>query len=1140
MIKIFPFGTVGPPDCSVDGRRKRQMAELKRIRKKANTYFFAKVIFNFILICVGALLIALFLRRMQSQASLRKQSARSEKALAEAVEELATNARDIEELTYIYHESNQDMTEDLSDLLNSGLFSFLAGTDTKTRAEVFADIVARSGVDYLYILGEDGKILVAPNEEFFGVDPVQRGLLTRENEEALLQGTKRDDGSVVPVLEHNEYGSYYFYSLLGSYTPAGYRPVRYAIVLGANSSVLGLQLSGLEDIAAILSRSIVGNGGFLFAVDKADHSFLFYKNGSDDLTGKDALEAGMSLDAFQDGYSGIQTIHGVRYLCVSKEFEEKTVVCAVAEEAEILANDRHVLFWSITGFVLVMLICLIYAVIVRNDFVRKATETKRKTLFRNEATTVMFDISVFKKVFPLMIVGVLLIFFISFYTQTLLELSEGIDRFSVALNDIEGRYTENMANREIIEQYYNHQFLSKARLISYLIGEDPSALNEESEYRYSTYNEAGMRVYLTDDEGNRLKSIPSSPTLQRLCDTNSIASLYIYDENGRTIATNTPNWYFTVSRNEADQSHVFLKLLDGRLDELVQEERVNDLGETGQYIGVAFHYYTSVDENGATVYRSRYDYESQGQLPAGEAGAPITEHRSMLQIGLDTELSSKLLASTDLDFILSSSMLKGGYILLFDATPEHRCLYSPLPSSIGMTAEEMGVSGNAFSGMDYYGFSRVNGTEYYTYFRYSDGYFIATILPKSEMFQARTPIALITAAASMLLILFLLLTVTVTTKEEEYLYATMSSSDAQSSLDAAIFNVILPSGRRTSTTKAAARWSNRWIPWSERGPEQKLMILFGVLGGILILYVVLAVAGAKTFFSDNSIIQYILSGNWDRGLNIFAFSACALVLIFAAIAVGLLRFPVMLITSLLGTRSETIGHLLLSVVKYGGTLGAIFYCLFLLGLDATSLLASAGILSLVIGLGAQSLIKDILAGIFIVFEGEFRVGDIVTINDFRGTVMDIGLRTTKIMGVGGNIKIYNNSDISGVLNMTKEASIASCTISIEYGQDIDYVEAVLRRDLPKLREKNPKILEDPEYLGVSNLGSSGVDLLIICKCSETDIKGVIRYLNREILQIFYRNGINVPFPNVTYSQLNMEGRKTIEDFAEEEEAAKKD
>ena len=75
------------------------------------------------------------------------------------------------------------------------------------------------------------------------------------------------------------------------------------------------------------------------------------------------------------------------------------------------------------------------------------------------------------------------------------------------------------------------------------------------------------------------------------------------------------------------------------------------------------------------------------------------------------------------------------------------------------------------------------------------------------------------------------------------------------------------------------------------------------------------------------------------------------------------------------------------------------------------------IIRYIVGLGAQSLIKDIIAGIFIVFEGEFRVGDIVTIKEFRGTVLDIGLRTTKIMGMDGNIKIYNNSEISGITNV---------------------------------------------------------------------------------------------------------------------------
>ena len=84
----------------------------------------------------------------------------------------------------------------------------------------------------------------------------------------------------------------------------------------------------------------------------------------------------------------------------------------------------------------------------------------------------------------------------------------------------------------------------------------------------------------------------------------------------------------------------------------------------------------------------------------------------------------------------------------------------------------------------------------------------------------------------------------------------------------------------------------------------------------------------------------------------------------------------------------------------------------------------AGVLALIIGLGSQSLVADILAGIFIVFEGEFQVGDIVIIDGWRGEVKEIGIRTTKLVDVGGNIKIVNNSEIKTIINQTQELSLA--------------------------------------------------------------------------------------------------------------------
>lgn len=1092
------------------------------IYKKANRHFFSKIIFNIALMIIGAVFIAAFLQQIQAKTALIKQEENCALALNEAIESLDANAENAEALSGIFHNGNQDILEDICQLFSSGLFDAMAEDTNEERSEVFADMVERAGVQYLFLLSPEGKIVLSGDASLYGVNPAARAYMTQENVNQILKGTKDKEGNIKPVKVGNQYGDFYFYS-----TPYKYNGNTFYFVLGTEATVLDVQIGTLKDVSVVLDRAAVGNDGFIFAVNKEDGTFLYYKHGEEILTGQNALSCGLSQEALTDGYSGFETIKGTRYYVVSRAYGDQTVISAVAQTEDIYKNDGYVLFWSIAGFIIIMLICLAYAVIVRNDFVDREVETERVVLNRKSSNPIYFDKSIFKKVFPLVIIGVVVMFCISFYTQTLLEITGGIEKSKVALEEVAGRYDESLENRDVINDYYNSRFISKARLISFIIEEDPSFLNEKSEFIHNYYDNKGNKQFVIDDEGNPLRSVSESARLQKLCDENDIESIYVFDESGHTIGTNTSNWFFTVSHDEEDQSYPFLQILDGKTDSYVQEIMTNDLGETTQFIGVDLNYYTKKDENGNTVYVSGFEYERSGE----EGG--VTAHRAMVQIGLDAEMSAKLLESTDIGTVLSTDMLNGGFIVMFDTSDDHLCVYSPMEVSIGQKASDLGVSPKAFTGDDYYGFANINGVDYFSYFHYAEGYFIGTALPKNEMYQARGIIALITSLISFILIMILSATVTLTNKEEEKLYAVMSQEQEEKGINSAIFNIILPSGRSTSTVKAAARWDNRRIPWRDRSPEQKLGIMLSAVGLVIIVYVIISAVGAKSLSAEDSIIRYILSGQWDRGSNIFAWSMCALVLLTIALGVALFRIPVRITTALLGARGETVGHLLLSVVKYGGALVAIFYCLYLLGIDSSRLLASAGILSLVIGLGAQSLIKDIIAGIFIVFEGEFRVGDIVTIGEYRGTVMDIGLRTTKILGADGNIKIYNNSDISGVLNMTQEASWAMTYIDIEYGQDLNYVEEVMKRELPKLAEENPKITGGPELLGVTELKDSGVQLLVACNCSEQDILQVRRYLNRNVLQIFYNNGINVPFPNITISSLDQESRKTFDDLLKE-------
>ncbi len=255
-----------------------------------------------------------------------------------------------------------------------------------------------------------------------------------------------------------------------------------------------------------------------------------------------------------------------------------------------------------------------------------------------------------------------------------------------------------------------------------------------------------------------------------------------------------------------------------------------------------------------------------------------------------------------------------------------------------------------------------------------------------------------------------------------------------------------------------------------------------------------------------------------------------------------------LLTKLLSRtkRGTTIVKLINSFIKYLIAIIAVLLILSAWGVDTKTLIASAGILSLIIGLGAQSLISDIIAGVFIVFEGEFQVGDIVIIGGWRGTVDEIGIRTTKIIDWQGNIKIINNSEISDVINQTKELSVTTCVVSVDYRESIANVELVIKNNMERIKKAIPEIVEGPFYKGVDSLGESGVDLLFIATVKESDFYAVRRALNREIKIIFDENGISIPFPQVTVNnpddfsgRPNSSDLKKADRFAKEQSDASK-
>ncbi|WP_053361211.1 mechanosensitive ion channel family protein [Bacillus sp. FJAT-27251] len=213
-------------------------------------------------------------------------------------------------------------------------------------------------------------------------------------------------------------------------------------------------------------------------------------------------------------------------------------------------------------------------------------------------------------------------------------------------------------------------------------------------------------------------------------------------------------------------------------------------------------------------------------------------------------------------------------------------------------------------------------------------------------------------------------------------------------------------------------------------------------------------------------------------------------------------------------RDATLIKLLENILTYAVFFISIMTILSVLTINVQAMLAGAGIVGLAVGFGAQSLVKDVITGFFIIFEDQFSVGDFVRIGQFEGTVDEIGLRTTKIKSFTGEVHILPNGSITEVTNFSLHNSVAILDIGIAYESDIDRTERVLQDLLAGLTEKYEEIVKEPELLGVQQFGASELVLRIVAETQPMKHWYIGRILRKEIRQVLDANGINVPYPRL--------------------------
>ena len=261
-------------------------------------------------------------------------------------------------------------------------------------------------------------------------------------------------------------------------------------------------------------------------------------------------------------------------------------------------------------------------------------------------------------------------------------------------------------------------------------------------------------------------------------------------------------------------------------------------------------------------------------------------------------------------------------------------------------------------------------------------------------------------------------------------------------------------------------------------------------------------------------------GNVFQGININPNSILrVLIMAFIVIAAENLIVFILSLFKPENHRARTIISVVCNLLKYIAAIVIICWGLTIFGADVATVVAGIGIVALIVGFGAESLIADMVTGFFMIFENQYNVGDYVEVGGFRGKVTSIGIRTTSLEDAGGNIKIINNSAMNSSLNRSDHNSRAVSVIGIPYETDLEALEEKLPEILKGIFERHNDIfISGPEYLGVEELADSAVILKFVAEVNDKDIYSGARALNRELLLCLRKAGVEVPFPQVDVHQ----------------------
>ena len=531
--------------------------------------------------------------------------------------------------------------------------------------------------------------------------------------------------------------------------------------------------------------------------------------------------------------------------------------------------------------------------------------------------------------------------------------------------------------------------------------------------------------------------------------------IIIYDAKGKEILSDSKYRGLSLGSTEDSPTYDFRKTLNGIS---VSKERVKDekTGKTNDMCGVPLKYPGNDDAYGALVVT----------LSSKSRAASVT---------------------TDINEILTSH--SGSRFLLFAADPDTgKIVYSSNSDYIGENVSESGFSENDLKN-GLLGFFDLNHHRRFGRSAENEGLLYYISSEASDLF-ARTG-GFSFACMLMFLIILCAIAFVMLKDYDENVFSLELSEEERNAI----------SGPRFANVLDALKI--RESPFRTASLTLMILTVFCIL-----VILGLTMLGERSMGdSDASVIRYIMYGDWEHGINIFSITVLFFIMCNVLLAVTIVYFIRIVLCSVLSSKGVTIVSLVANMLQYFILVISVLVAMSYMGVNYRALIASVGVASMVLTLGARDLVADLFAGVGLLVNGTYKIGDIIELDGFTGTVQDLNLRTTKLVGSSGNVKTIRNNQISNVVNLSARNSWYTAELTISSSKDLSTIEALLKERLPEIREKYPFIISGPDYGGIQAMGRRKITIVISTECRQADYYKVRRVVNKELHEIFAENNI---------------------------------